>query len=660
MELQGCVLGVRWSKFVRENHSVPISRVYYWTDSRTALAWIKGDPRNYRQFISFRIGEILENTMVSDWRWVPTKINPADEATKWGSGPYFDQESKWFSGPDFLRRSEVQWPRPDEPITTTTEEIRTSVLHHCSTEPVIDFTRFSTWNKLLRSTAYVMRFVCNTSKKSLKFHGHLQQEELLLAENVIIKLVQRETYPDEVAALQNKAPGENGQKAIGKRSSIYKLLPMMDDEGLLREQGRIGAATNVPYERLHPIILPRNHYVTELIVSRYHRLYRHGNHETVVNELRQLYNIPRMRMVVKRICKDYPICKIRNARPKVPPMAPLPVARLAHHERAFTYTGLDYFGPLSVKQGRSNVKRWFALFTCLTIRAVHLEIAYTLTTASCISCVRRFVGRRGPPVEIFTDNGTNFQGADRVLRSQISQGLSATFTDTKTKWNFNPPGAPHMGGAWERLVKSVKCAMEGAYSEGKLDDEGLQTLIVEVENMVNTRPLTYLPLESEEAEALTPNHFLLLSSNDTKLPRRDTAHQGRCGDGNDRHMLGNAWELIQHQLDVFWQRWLTEYLPVIRRQSKWFEVSEPLKEGDLVMVAEPTKRGGWERGRIAAILPHSDGHLRRAVVQIGSAKVTRPVTRLALLDVRCSEDLTDGRLHLGEDVPANLATWPTK
>ncbi|XP_062533250.1 uncharacterized protein LOC134202211 [Armigeres subalbatus] len=610
LELQGCVLGVRWSKFVRENHGIPVSKMVFWTDSRTALAWIMADPRSFRQFVSFRVGEILEHTTASEWRWVPSKSNPADEATKWGSGPYFDPNSKWFHGPDFLRLPEEEWPHPKEPVMVTTEEMRASILHHCSFEPVIDFDRFSSWDRLLRATAFALRFVRNTTKMHLKYTGQLQQSELRAAETTICKLVQYDSYPDEIAALSNKVPNETGQEAIGKHSSIYRLMPIMDDNGLLRERGRIGAAADIGYNVCHPIILPRNHHITELLVRRYHERYRHGNTETVVNEIRQLYSISRLRLVVKRVSRECTFCKIRRAKPAIPPMAPLPPDRLAHHERAFTYTGVDYFGPLLVKLGRSNVKRWVALFTCLTVRAVHLEVAYTLSTESCISCVRRFVGRRGPPAEFFSDNGTNFQGADRVLRHQISQGLSDTFTSTNTKWNFIPPGAPHMGGAWERLVKSVKTAMTMAYSEEKLDDEGLQTLVVEAERMVNSRPLTYLPLESEESEALTPNHFLVWSSSG----------------------------------------------------PKWFDETRSLEPGDLVMVAEPTKRNGWERGRIIRMISNPDGRHRQAVVQIGQKSVVRPVSRLALLDLKDHRETPENfGPHPGETVNAEavkLATLP--
>ena len=306
------------------------------------------------------------------------------------------------------------------PVVAITEEMRTSVLYHSSYEPVIEFERFSAWDWLQRSTVYALRFVHNAARRGLKYTGHLPQPELRAAEELIMKLVQMECYPDEVAALRNKDNGQNGQRAIGKNSAIYRAVPMLDECGLLRERDRIGAVKNVSVSVRHPIILPRRHRVTELLIQRYHRYFRHGNTETVVNEMRQLYSIARLRLVVKKVTHNCILCKICRARPTIPPMAPLPSGRLAHHERAFTHTGVEYFGPLMVKLGRPNVKRWIALFTCLTVRAVHLEVAYTLSMASFISCVRRFVGQRGPPTEFYSGNGTNFQRAERVLQHQIS------------------------------------------------------------------------------------------------------------------------------------------------------------------------------------------------------------------------------------------------
>ncbi|XP_062550258.1 uncharacterized protein LOC134215009 isoform X2 [Armigeres subalbatus] len=172
--------------------------------------------------------------------------------------------------------------------------------------------------------------------------------------------------------------------------------------------------------------------------------------------------------------------------------------------------------------------------------------------------VRRFVSRRGAPIEIHSDNGTNFRGADRLLKEQIqniSEAMAETFTNATTKWVFIPPSAPHMGGSWERMVRSVKSAMEAANGGRRLDDEGLLTLAQEAESMVNSRPLTYLPLDSEEAEALTPNHFILGSSSGVRQPAARPA--------NEAAALRSTWGQIQFQMDVFWRRWTLSRLAIL-------------------------------------------------------------------------------------------------
>ncbi|XP_053686345.1 uncharacterized protein LOC128735887 [Sabethes cyaneus] len=653
LELQGCVLGTRLLNFVLDNHPTPFAKRFLWTDSTTARSWIRSDPRRYKPFVAHRIGEILETTDVSEWRWVPSKLNPADEATKWGQGPYFNPDSKWFDGPDFLRFSEEAWPKANDLMESTTEEVRPAVMLHFAFEPVLDFNRFSTWTRLLRTVAYVLRFLSNISKPKPKIGGSLMQTELLGAENTIWKLVQRESYPDEIAILERAKSDPTAKfEPLDRRSQLYTLMPTIDEIGLLRQQSRIVAAEYVAYDTRYPIILPTKHRAVSLLTEDYHRRYHHANNETVVNELRQRYVISSLRRLVKTVSYKCQMCKIRKARPTNPPMAALPPARLAVHVPPFTHVGLDYFGPFFVKVGRSQVKRWIALFTCLTIRAVHLEVAFSLSTVSCISCVRRFIGRRGPPSEIFSDNGTNFQGAERILREQISKGLSETFTSTTTKWNFNPPGAPHMGGAWERLVRSVKSAMKDAYNEGKLSDEELLTLVVEAENIVNSRPLTYLPLDSEESAALTPNHFLLGQSSGAKPASVDSS--------GSQTNLRDTWGGIRRQLDIFWQRFLLEYLPVIRRQPKLFSETKPLRVGDLVLVTDGERRNEWIRGKIIQTFPGVDGRVRQASVQTRQGIFRRPTTRLAVLDVDVRSAVPeDFGKHRGEDVETGTAEMVT-
>ncbi|XP_062704803.1 uncharacterized protein LOC134287149 [Aedes albopictus] len=258
-----------------------------------------------------------------------------------------------------------------------------------------------------------------------------------------------------------------------------------------------------------------------------------------------------------------------------------------------------------------------------------MELVHSLSTDSCKKAVRRFIARRGAPQEIYTDNGTNFIGASRELNNELQEinvSLGSTFTDTYTQWRFNPPLAPHMGGCWERMVRSVKTALGTLPETRKLDDESFMTLLAEAEHMVNSRPLTFLPIDSEEQESLTPNHFLMLSSSGVRQPLKAPV--------DERKALKNSWELIQHKLDRFWSRWITEYLPIISRRSKWFSDIEPIKEGALVVIVDGKIRNQWVRGRVCRTYPGKDGAVRLADVETSAGILRRRAAcNLAVLDV---------------------------
>ncbi|XP_058816851.1 uncharacterized protein LOC131680146 [Topomyia yanbarensis] len=632
MELQAAVLGSRLVSFVQENHSVKVKQRFLWSDSATVLAWLRADHRRYTQYVACRVGEILTTTDLSEWHWVPSKLNPADAATKWGKNPCPEATDEWFKGPEFLRLAEENWPKQPKPSKVPEEELRPCFLIQGSTIPevVIDFSRFS-------------RCRCRGETPELL---HLTQEELKKAKNTLVWIAQWQEYPDEMVAVSR------GQAELPKSSSLYQLTPTVDECGVLRVGGRIGAAPHTSFDARFPVILPRKHPVTTLIVDDFHRTFRHGNSETVVNEIRQFYSIFQLRRVVKQAATVCQWCKVKKATPKVPRMAPLPLARLSSFTRPFTYTGIDFFRPLLVKVGRSSVKRWICLFTCLTTRAVHVEVAHSLSTPSCIKCIRRFICRRGAPVEIYSDNGTNFQGAERLLRKELENvhgELAATFTNASTKWVFIPPAAPHMGGAWERMVRSIKSAMEAAYNnDRKLDDEGLVTLAVEAEGIVNSRPLTYLPLDAAEVEALTPNHFLLGSSTGVRQPAVPFSDPVSA--------VKNSWNQIQRQLDVFWKRWIREYLPMLTKRMKWFGEVKPVAVGDLVLIADEVRRNGWTRGKIKDVVIAEDGRVRQAIVQTARGILRRPVSKLAVLEVELDGKTgTSGQCYGGENVTANTA-----
>ncbi|XP_055632521.1 uncharacterized protein LOC129772999 [Toxorhynchites rutilus septentrionalis] len=542
LELKAAVLGVRLQASILEYHTFPVSRRFLWSDSTTVLAWIRSDHRRFHKFVSVRIGEILTLSDRQEWRWVQSKHNVADVATKWKNGPNLEADSPWLRGPKFLYYGEQSWPK-HPPTVTSHEEIQ-RVQAHWNSTPLLDYSRFNRWTKLLRTMAYVFRFIESVQKKNFGQHlkaGLLTQRELARAELVLWKMAQEDAFPEERTVLKTtQGNPEIRHATVSKSSSIYKTWPFMDEQGILRMRGRIGAAPYVPFEAKWPAILPKCHPITTLITDFYHRQFRHANRETVVNEMRQRFEVAKLRSLIQRVTKNCVFCKITKTIPRAPVMAPLPEERLQPFVRPFTYVGVDYFGPVLVKAGRSQVKCWVALFTCMTIRAVHMEVVHSLSTESCVMAVRRFVCRRGSPAVFYSDNGTCFQGASRQLQEEISamnETMATTFTNARTAWKFIPPATPHMGGVWERLVRSVKTAIFSALNiPRKPDDETLKTIIYEAEALVNSRPLTYIPLESADQESLTPNHFLL--GNSTGL-HAETEVIGYVG-------LRSSWKQAQH------------------------------------------------------------------------------------------------------------------
>nr|XP_049467020.1 uncharacterized protein LOC120956181 [Anopheles coluzzii] len=505
-----------------------------------------------------------------------------------------------------------------------------------------DLDDFGRWKRLLRATAYVHRFRQNCQRKAkglpimsekatnsqacrIKRHvlpdeQPISTEEYLKAEQTLWRMAQKDAFDKEMKDVGNK--GE-----VDRSSPLYAATPILDEQGVLRVDGRTAKANFASYDTRFPVILPNQHPITNLLILDYHSRYGHANRETVVNEIRQRFHIPHLRAAVDRSARNCQRCKIKKCQPKNPRMAPLPAERLTTHVRAFSNTGIDYLGPLDVVNGRRKEKRYVAVFTCLVTRAVHLEVAHSLSTTACIMAIRRFIGRRGPPAEIWSDNGTNFNGASNELNRQLADthySCADTFTNANTRWNFNPPSATHMGGVWERMVRSVKEGMSALDDGRTINDETLLTTLAEVEFLINTRPLVYQPQVSD-SEALTPNHFLLRHSSGLKQ------HMRSCPDLSDA--LKSSYQRSMVLADGILERWLMEYFPTLNRRTKWRAENPSLRVGDLVFIAEGHRKD-WTRAQVEEVFTGSDGKVRQAIVRTAQCKrVKRPVAKLAKLPV---------------------------
>ena len=392
--------------------------------------------------------------------------------------------------------------------------------------------------KVLQLALLEMRH-CNTAA----FEGPAMQENRCQAP------AHNYNWWDEEVAILLYVQKESFGSVPAKTSAIAKLKPFLeDDTRILRVGGRLKNAP-IPFVAKHPAILPSRHHITCLIIRHYHLRSGHAGPERVLAEVRQRYLILKGRATTRRIprsCLGY--AKLR-AKPQHQQMAVLPTVRVTPTEPPFTRVGVDYFGPFMVKRARGEQKRYGCLFTCLTTRAIHLEVAHTLDTDSFINAPQRFIARRGRPSEIRSANGTNFVGGVQELRRAMNEWnkkISDHLLQKNVKWIFNPPGASHMGGVWERQIRTVRSVLNSVLSQQAPDDEGLMTLFCCVESIVNGRPITKLSNDPKDPLPLTPNHLLLLRAGPSLPP----------GAFVKQDVYRHRWRQVQYLSDVFWSRWL--------------------------------------------------------------------------------------------------------
>ncbi|MEO0684671.1 MAG: hypothetical protein AAFY76_06385, partial [Cyanobacteria bacterium J06649_11] len=429
----------------------------------------------------------------------------------------------------------------------------------------------------------------------------------------------RREFYEEMKDLSN-------DRSVEKTSKLHQFKPFLDESGLIRIGGRLKNAA-IPFDAKHQILIPKG-YVAELIVKMYHETSAHAGVNQTLSEVRQRYWLLNGRVTAKKIIRSCVICQRYNTKPEIPTMADLPKNRMDLNQPPFTNTGVDFFRPLVIKQGRKRIKRWVSLFTCMTVRCVHLEVVESLETDDFINALQRFISRRQKPKQLHSDCGTNFKGAAKELKESL-KGLNQTkigefCTSKEIEWNFNPPSAPHMGGAWERLVRTVKTSMKFILKNLVLTEFQLITFITEVENIVKSRPITSVSEDPSDLEALTPNHFLKGFNNNNILANLNkepiaTTHRKR-------------WKHIQICLEHFWSRWTKEYLPTLTTRNKWVEEKRNIKIGELVLLQTDAPRGQWPLGVITETIPGRDDRIRMAYVRTCNGTYLRPVAKIYSLE----------------------------
>ena len=353
------------------------------------------------------------------------------------------------------------------------------------------------------------------------------------------------------------------------------------------------------FDSKHPLVLPSRHPLTRLVVLHHHRKDEHCGVQHTLLSTRKKFWIVNGNAAVKAYMRDCGVCNIRRAKKIETLMSDLPLSRTSAHKKPFADCGIDYFGPLMFKEGRSLKKAWGLLFTCMASRAIHVEMVVSLSLDEFLLAFTRFMDLRGPVSNLYSDNGSTFQAASKKLPELVeSPAFLNSLRQKGINWHFIPPYAPQQGGAWESLIKQFKIVLSSVLesSRHKPTFVELLTYTGSAVRIVNERPLVPLSDDPRDFAAITPASLL--------TPFFDP--YSTVGQPHDRDMLRRDYRFNVGLSQAFWEKWIFSYLPLLNVRKKWQKLSENLKPGQLVVLGAPidiAKRGSYQLGRVLEVIP---------------------------------------------------------
>lgn len=635
-ELVATTIASELADFIRREIQIPNIQLYVWTDSQVVLGYVNNTTKRTKSFVTNRvrkIRDVMENEL-ENLRHVPTKLNPADDASRGLDANKIDQlcDHRWFSGPQFLSEPEHEWPkRVDTEIDEEDPEVRKSpkviVTNMDPTpDPILKLIETkSNWNNVLDILAVFIR----CTDKSL---SPVQARER--AKMNIFRKLQGKHFSKE---LQKMAKGKN----LPKESALGRLDAFVDGDGVIRVGGRLQNTELLDDNCKHPIILPSHDHVTDIFIRRLHEHVGHGGRNATLNHMRRhgiwIINAnARVRGVLHK-CVN---CRKSRGKQGTQKMAPLPQDRTVDTP-PFTYVGVDLFGHFLVKDGRKEVKRYGAVFTCLNSRAVHIETVESLETDSFINALRRFVNRRGNIRKLRCDNGTNFVGArnefencwEEIDLDEVAQFLKQNGADFE--WKHNIPPASHMGGVWERMIRSIRQILSSLLVDHpcQLTKDTLDTFLVEVEGILNSRPLTVETINDPHSPLpLAPINLLTLKSNVIMPPPG-------VFDGKADIYTRRQWRRVQHLSQEFWDRYRKEYLSTLQARQKWLNNKRNFEIGDIVLLQDDSLgRNHWPMAKVISTFPDKKDVVRSVTVRVSRSNLkkepsvlNRPINKIVLL-----------------------------
>lgn len=630
LELCGAVVLAELMKFVintMRHMKIEAKDVKLWTDSQTALQWISNDPSRWQMFVANRVVAIQKATRIEQWRHVRSEDNPADLISRGASPNDLHLSNLWWFGPEWLQKSESEWPESELGGVDPLEERRAYHINtHIQTRNEY-LNRFSTLRKLIRSTAWFHRLFSVLRKQQRQYERTLTALELHSATMFWVRVVQGQEFAREIESLQGSGSSDYAKQ-------LNNLHPFIDSEGILRVGGRL-KNSELSFNEKHPIILPSKHHFTKLVILSAHHRTMHGGTQLTMAHIRKSYWILHARRTISTNIHRCVACHRQRAKGHEQLMADLPAARV-RISRPFSHVGVDFCGPFLTRaskgRGIKTNKSYVAVFVCLCVKAIHLELVSDLSSEAFLAAYRRFISRRGLPSCMYSDNGTNFVGANGIIREKqteydefITEITITSLANEGIEWKFNPPASPHFGGLFEAGVKSTKFHLKRVLGDASLTFEEFYTVLTQIEACLNSRPLIPQSDDPNDFSIITPGHFLTGDSL-LALPEISIADENVA--------IGNRYRYLRRLRDIFWAQWSSEYLNRLQNRPKWCKKTENIKINDMVLLRDerlpPTK---WALARVLATHPGADGLVRVVTIKTSSGEFKRPVAKLSLLPI---------------------------
>lgn len=635
LELTATNLAARLASYTIKHYSSSfvISSVHIWSDSTIVLSWLNGS-KVMKQYVQQRIDNITALVPNAEFHFINSSDNAADLLTRGIKAESFLDSSLWMNGPKFLQ--DEQWRKhvPQIPCSVGVYDLECdpvlstnlSVQQLCNFVPDISFIdRFSSFPKLIRVTAYVSRFVNRArNPSSLCLNRELSVSEYIRAETTLVSLVQQRYFPLVFDFLKNNSK---------HCPSIVKQLNLVLCDTVVVCRGRLQNSSLNDHAK-YPILLPSVSKFTNLLIEYYHLITMHSGINYVMGSIREKYWIPRARQRIKAMLRLCMVCKRHHSRLiSMPSTAPYPGYRVVQ-SRPFCATGLDYTGALNVKGSAGIFKVYVCLFTCLSTRAVHLELAEDGTTEAFMKAFRRFAARRSCPEFLMSDNASIFSAASINIAT-----LTKNLSYMKVQWKFIPARAPHFGGVWERMIGITKMALKKILGTTMISFTDLNTILCEIESTINDRPLMYCSDDISD-EPLTPSK--LLCGHNVKCFGNagvdfeqflDPSFQEKC-------VFSKREQFLRILLDNYWTRWKREYLHALRERDR--DILKPdgcsVSVGDIVFIHDDKPRAWWYLGKVVSVHESSDGVVRSVSLQTKNGLTTRPIVKLIHTEIRAGSD----------------------